>query len=305
MAPIVVGWILAVGLAMKRPKLGLALSALGGLLISGYLGMQHISHSESSACSVDTQFDCAAVNLSKYGTLAGHIDFLPAFPLSFLGFAFYAGILALAIVSLSDDSTEEKSFSKGSSLVVVLAGISVLLSFYLAYISGMKLGKWCLYCIGMYGFNASILLSGILWSRSVKSTEEFVVGDSSLKVFASIFLTMCIIGFVVNPKGEAKKTVEAKAGSEGAWTISILNKKMDFDGSEPIYGSPSAPYTVVEFADFQCPHCAEATPAIKKVITKYRSIANLKYKHFPLSNQCNHNITSPLAIERSACTGII
>ncbi|MEC7984093.1 MAG: thioredoxin domain-containing protein [Myxococcota bacterium] len=291
MAPIFVGWVLAIGLSIKRSKLGLLTSALGGLIISGYLGKQHIDQSGTSACSVNERFDCAAVNLSRYGTLDGHLEFLPSIPLSFLGFAFYAAVLALAIVSLSDDSNqEEKSFEKGGTLIVWFGGLSILLSIYLAYISSVKLNKWCLYCIGMYGFNATIFLSGFLWSRS-SQTDKTLFEDSSIKVFTGILVAMTIVSLIASPKGKTTKSTKAPGEATGSWEIEKLSTSMTLDGSEPVYGSPSAPYTVVEFADFQCPHCALTTPEVKKVISRHKGVAKLVYKHYPLSSICNPNIS--------------
>jgi predicted DsbA family dithiol-disulfide isomerase len=79
---------------------------------------------------------------------------------------------------------------------------------------------------------------------------------------------------------------------EGSWSIEKIQGGSVLDGSEAVYGRASTPYTVVEFADFQCGHCAKTTPKLKKVIGAFSDVVHLKYKHFPLSNKCNHNIDS-------------
>ena len=57
--------------------------------------------------------------------------------------------------------------------------------------------------------------------------------------------------------------------------------KLHIDG-EPSKGPANAPVTIVEFADFECPHCREVHVALKSVEQKYPRI-RLVYKDFPLS----------------------
>jgi protein-disulfide isomerase len=66
-------------------------------------------------------------------------------------------------------------------------------------------------------------------------------------------------------------------------------------------GSDSAPVTIVEFSDFQCPHCKKAHQVIKEELYKnYTSDqVRLVFKHFPLSN---HAWAEPAAAA-SECAG--
>ena len=55
-------------------------------------------------------------------------------------------------------------------------------------------------------------------------------------------------------------------------------------GNAPILGSASAPVTIVEYSDFQCPYCARATPPLKEVQKKFGDDkVKIVFKHFPLS----------------------
>ena len=47
----------------------------------------------------------------------------------------------------------------------------------------------------------------------------------------------------------------------------VLDRIPDEQGHS--LGSPNAPVTLVEFADFQCPYCAAAEPTIKRIISQY------------------------------------
>lgn len=48
-------------------------------------------------------------------------------------------------------------------------------------------------------------------------------------------------------------------------------------------GSTNAPYTIVEFADFECPHCKLAGMALDELVNKHPDEVRVVYKHFPLS----------------------
>lgn len=43
-----------------------------------------------------------------------------------------------------------------------------------------------------------------------------------------------------------------------------------------------APFTIVEFSDFQCPACAATTPAIDALLAQYPDRVRVVYRHFPL-----------------------
>lgn len=50
----------------------------------------------------------------------------------------------------------------------------------------------------------------------------------------------------------------------------------------PSRGSSSAPVTIVEWADFECPHCRQAAPLFEKVVEKHPGKVRLVFKFYPL-----------------------
>jgi predicted DsbA family dithiol-disulfide isomerase len=50
----------------------------------------------------------------------------------------------------------------------------------------------------------------------------------------------------------------------------------------PEIGNKSAPVTIVEFSDFQCPYCGRAEPILKQIREKYGDKVRLIYMDFPL-----------------------
>jgi protein-disulfide isomerase len=51
----------------------------------------------------------------------------------------------------------------------------------------------------------------------------------------------------------------------------------------PSKGPASAPVTIVEFADFECPHCRHAAPMLEKLVEQYPGKVRLLFKCYPLN----------------------
>ncbi len=53
----------------------------------------------------------------------------------------------------------------------------------------------------------------------------------------------------------------------------------------PVMGSPNAPVTIVEFADFECPYCAHAFSVLETMVhTTYKGKIRVLFKNFPLNS---------------------
>lgn len=52
----------------------------------------------------------------------------------------------------------------------------------------------------------------------------------------------------------------------------------------PTKGTPKAQVTIVEFSDFECPYCKQATSALKQILPEYSDKVKLVFKHLPLPN---------------------
>jgi protein-disulfide isomerase len=48
-------------------------------------------------------------------------------------------------------------------------------------------------------------------------------------------------------------------------------------------GDPQAPVTMMEFADFSCPHCYNVSPAVHQLIDKYVRVGNLRIIYVPVT----------------------
>lgn len=69
-----------------------------------------------------------------------------------------------------------------------------------------------------------------------------------------------------------------------------------------VRGASMAPVTIVEFSDFECPHCRMAAPELKRALEKHEGKVRLIFKHFPLS-QHTYAMQAAIAAEAAGKQG--
>ena len=69
--------------------------------------------------------------------------------------------------------------------------------------------------------------------------------------------------------------------------------------ADPVRGNASAPVTIVEFSDFQCPFCARVNPTLDRIRQTYGDRVKIVFKDYPLANHPE----APKAAEAAHCAG--
>ena len=67
-------------------------------------------------------------------------------------------------------------------------------------------------------------------------------------------------------------------------------------GNAPVRGLGSAPVTLVEFSDFQCPFCIMATPQLDALLRAYPTQVKLIFKEFPLDSHSQAALAAAAAL---------
>ena len=70
-----------------------------------------------------------------------------------------------------------------------------------------------------------------------------------------------------------------------------------------IFGDPATPVSIVVYADFQCPACAEEFRLINRVWTRVEDRAHLIFRHYPLTMNYQHSWTAALYAEAAGRQG--
>jgi protein-disulfide isomerase len=75
--------------------------------------------------------------------------------------------------------------------------------------------------------------------------------------------------------------------------------RQQVEAKGPSRGPATAPITIVEFSDFECPYCSRAEETVSEVLRVYGDKIRLVYRDLPLPNHTN----APKAAEAAHCAG--
>lgn len=111
-------------------------------------------------------------------------------------------------------------------------------------------------------------------SAAQKNQIEAVVKDYLLKNPDVIVQSLQM--YQQQQMNQARKTME-----KTQQVAPKFAKDLFHDGSDPVIGNPNGKITLVEFFDYQCPHCVEMTPVLEGVV-KADPDVKVVLKEFPI-----------------------
>jgi protein-disulfide isomerase len=87
-------------------------------------------------------------------------------------------------------------------------------------------------------------------------------------------------------RAQARETVLKELRKQGpAIRVSLESPRLTLTvaPSNPTVGSASAPITLIEFSDYQCPYCGRVEPTLKRLRATYGDKIRFVWKDFPLT----------------------
>ena len=75
------------------------------------------------------------------------------------------------------------------------------------------------------------------------------------------------------------------------------------EGRDHTQGLPSAPVTLVEYGDYECPYCGAAYPILKEVQERMAERLRFVFRNFPISTSHPHAEQAAEAAEAAAAQG--
>ncbi len=158
-----------------------------------------------------------------------------------------------------------------------------------------------------------------------KSPEEFVQGEVMARVppttdaeVQQVYDAAKAQGRDLPPIAQVKETIvryvqqqKAQASAQAYYDKLKADAKVEIllppyraprqqvEAKGPSRGPATAPITIVEFSDFECPYCSRAEETVSEVMRVYGDKIRLVYRDLPLPNHKN----APKAAEAAHCAG--
>lgn len=245
----------------------------------------HTDPTYRSFCALSKEVNCDTVAESEYSVFLG-------LPNSVWGLVGYLVMTVLALWGLARGGM---SRAWPSGLLVLLSGFSVAVSVVLAVISKLVIQSMCLMCMASWGVAAGLLVVAVLLARKVglvTAVREDVTAllrrpglTAGLALVALIALTVV---WVYYPRYWVLQ------GAIGPGTLATGKEP----GGAPWIGSTAPVFTVVEYSDYQCPHCSRAHHEARQGLERFPEV-RLVHRNFPLDQACNTTLKRPF--HEAAC----
>jgi Na+/H+ antiporter NhaA len=126
------------------------------------------------------------------------------------------------------------------------------------------------------GFTVSFLIAG-------RAFDGELLGQAKLGVLVAAMLSPLLAWTVF--RAIARLPAQLRARQLGSTARPILDLAEDVDPQrDRIRGDERAPVTLVEYADFECPFCGRAEPAIRELLSDCGADLRYVFRHLPLSD---------------------
>lgn len=264
---------------------------LGSLFITFflfvYLSIHHyaikLGLSGNSLCSISSAINCDAAATSSFAEFAG-------IPIAIFGGIFTLFLFGL-VLFIKMDWIEKSTYSLTTLRFMVLT--SAITSLIMAIISLTLVKVVCPFCAGTYLF--SFLNLFLAWNL-FKAPQAKLDISLFFSTYRSYFIFLICIpvfswltaGVIQDSYGlsEVKRIIPEKVYQ---WQSSPVYSFNENEGL--IKKGTSSKITIIEFADFKCPHC-KVMAQTADLFLKGNPDVTFIYKPYPLDGTCNKALPS-------------
>jgi protein-disulfide isomerase len=259
----------------------------------------HTDPTYHSVCAMSEGINCETVAVSPYSVFAG-------LPVSVWGIAAYLVMGAFALWGCSK-ARPHPAWPFG--ILLSLATFSVLTSAVLAFISATRINSLCIFCMGSYVINAGLLVVCIVARRQsrVRAVDLLALDVKALVARPALAAILVLAGVVA--LAALQRQVPAYWKTPGWTELPKLDSGTDDQGHHWI-GARAAKLTIVEFSDYECPHCRAAHKEIRVGAARHPDRIRLVHRHLPLDTACLPALQRPfharacLFAEAAECAGL-
>ena len=137
------------------------------------------------------------------------------------------------------------------------------------------------------GFTLALLVASLAFEG--QTLEEAKIG-----ILAAALCATTLTWLLFRATTRLPRRIRTLALAGGTEPLTDLYPDVD-RGRDHIRGPLDAPVTIVEYADFECPYCGQAEPAIRELLADFGDVQYV-WRHLPLSDV---HVNAELAAEAS------
>jgi protein-disulfide isomerase/uncharacterized membrane protein len=209
---------------------------------------------------------------------------------------------ATPIATLTPERDDPKSAIRSLDLAIwTLAFLGFGISWWLQYTSIFVIFSFCPYC-----FTSALLVTAIflLATRDAWVDGRDLTGEQKMLGGVVGFVLLMLL-FIIVP--DAMHQIELNKRELDTKPITIMESLRDVVLRHDLNttGDPKAKYTLVEFADYFCPHCAEAAEHLLPILKAHPDM-KLAFRNYVLgfpNPKFQHSDKAALAAEAAARQG--
>jgi len=242
----------------------------------------HTDPAYQSYCAMSERVNCETVAASDWAVFGG-------LPVAVWGLLAYLAMAGLAIWGLR---RRLRSPAWPFGILFWLGVVSSVVGLVLFAVSHFVIESVCLVCAATYAVDVALLVTAWGALRRVGVGPLHALGaelrsalakPGPVLAFAGVGVVALVVLWLAVPP---YWRVVAATGPEGL-AVGETEAHLPWIGArEPVL-------TIIEFSDYQCPHCRRGHDDVRKLIRQDADRIRLVHRHFPLDHHCNDALKRP------------
>jgi len=267
-------------------KILLLILILAGFFDALYLHWVYTSPNHPLVCLGG---GCDVVRASKYASLWGHA--LPDYGVLMYGVLLVAVLLEAWVAAAGTRRSLQLA-------VVAIAIVGFAFSLYLTSLEAFVIHAWCAWCVGSAVIVTLILLLSLTDLRS----RDLDTDKGRLRTHKQFVIVVVVMAAIEAPVYRYLINRPEAPALGAAVPAAVLDQRLVRPDSHAT-GDLSAPVTVVEFGDFECPGCGRIEPEVEDMLAQYGNRIRFVFRQYPLRDMHPYAETAAEASECAADQG--
>jgi protein-disulfide isomerase len=249
----------------------------GGVLTQHFYEIRSGSAGFKSFCNVGQAMNCDLVAASPYAELFAGL------PLSSFVVGWFVTLFIVALIARNPfwkrEALRAAFFITGGGTLISLVYLGIMTS---------VLKTFCAFCLMIDLVSISSL--AIVLSLKPEGFSIHQPDRAKLKTLGVVLLGSISISVAGFAFANAKKLDPSLLNEAVESVINTPPVAVSSDKEFPSIGNPDAPITIVEFSDFQCPHCRIGAQILNSVFMQYPGKVRIVLRNYPLDSNCNQKM---------------